>query len=25
VHYRWPAIEARFAAHLTTVFGWRDD
>jgi hypothetical protein len=25
VHYRWPAIEARFAAHLATVFGWRDD
>jgi glycosyltransferase involved in cell wall biosynthesis len=23
-HYRWPAIEARFAAHLATVFGWGD-
>jgi len=21
-YYRWPAIEARFAAHLTSVFGW---
>jgi glycosyltransferase involved in cell wall biosynthesis len=23
-HYRWPAIEARFAAHLAAVFGWSD-
>ncbi len=21
-HYRWPAIEARFADHLAAVFGW---
>ncbi len=21
-HYRWPAIEQRFAAHLATVLGW---
>jgi glycosyltransferase involved in cell wall biosynthesis len=23
-HYRWPVIEARFAEHLATVFGWHE-